>query len=75
MKCTTFFHGFTYIIAYISATIVGIENVSNNCYFSLLLQSLLNFNDIGNLLWDHVKQNEMCAELHRGKTFQLSLDV
>ena len=49
------------------STMVGIQNVSNNCYFSALMQSVLNFTDIGNMLWDHVKENRNRSEPHKGK--------
>ena len=44
----------------------GIKNVRNNCYFSALLQSLLNFTDIGKMLWDHVKENQNRTDPHKG---------
>ena len=49
------------------STMAGIQNVSNNCYFSALMQCVLNFTDIGNMLWDHVKENRNRSEPHKGK--------
>ena len=44
----------------------GITNAGNTCYFSSLLQCLLNLEDLQALLERHKKDNEERSDPHKG---------
>lgn len=58
--------------SFIIASMAGIQNARNYCFFNTIVQCISNCNDVRNYLWEHYSANMNRSSPHEGKSWQIT---